>query len=94
MLEEYFPVIGRGILLGIARGLKGFAKHKKESSKTTFDPWKYIKSIGICIGVGVIVETVLPYVPDSIDTNNFIISAITDYVAPWVGTSVIEDIFK
>jgi len=91
MLEQYVPVIIKGVVLGIARGLNGFAGHKKEDPKESFNAIKYLKSVAVCAGIGIAAELLLPYLPIE---KNIIVDLITGYVVPWVGTDVVEDIFK
>lgn len=90
-MEEYFIAGLRGIVLGVARGLKGFGEHKKKDPKEGFNAIKYLKSVAICIVIGVGVEFIKPYLP--ID-DNMILDFLTDYATPWVGTSAIEAIWK
>lgn len=91
MFEEYIPAVARGIVLGVVRGLRGFSKHKKEDSKETFDLGLYVKSVAVCTVIGVVAEFLLPFLPIG---DNMILDVIAQYIVPWVGTDVLEDIFS
>lgn len=89
-MEEYFVAGLRGLVLGVARGLRGFGKHHK-IDKESFDAIFFLKSLGISVVIGVCVEFLKPYLP--VD-DNFILDIVTDWVAPWVGTDLVEDILE
>ena len=90
VFEEYIPTALFGGLIGVARGLKGFADNKKENPGEGFELGKFAISVVVCAGVGVVAELVSSY---AALPSGVVIDFVAQYVAPWVGTDVVERIF-